>query len=133
MLPHPFTQTFKLPSEIAPCKLLARKRRGPAQRSKSPGRGLGRSGSCLSMPRRTLVSLGSLGGGCPGELVGSLPSPSAITGRRNTRARRREKLGLRVPDSGPNSRRGPVVTAGRGLGSGSHRVGVQQANKGIVC
>lgn len=49
-LPHPFTQTFKLPSEIAPHNLLAQTR-GPAWRSKSPGRGLGRSGSCLLLLR----------------------------------------------------------------------------------
>lgn len=83
MLPHPFTQTFKLPSEIAPCNLLAQRRRGPAQRSKSPGRGLGRSSSCLSMPRRMLVYLGFPGGGCPGELSGSLPSHSAILGEKH--------------------------------------------------
>lgn len=39
-LPHPFTQTFKLASQIAPCNLLAQRHGGAAPRSKSPGKGI---------------------------------------------------------------------------------------------
>lgn len=119
---HSFTQTFKLPSEIAPCVICLHRHREPAQRSKSWGRGLGRSSSCLSVLRRVLESLGSLEGGCPVGGAGCAP----VLTKGNSSARRRERLGLRAP--------APLLTPeGTGgysrmyLGSGSQWEGVKQA------
>lgn len=72
-LSHPFTQTIKLLSEIAPCNLLVQRHGRPGRRSKSLGRGLGRSGSCpVHAKTHTLCPWGARG--VPGELAGSLLS-----------------------------------------------------------
>lgn len=127
-------KTLKLPSEIAPCNLLAQGRGGPARRSKSPGGGLGGSGSCPSTTRRRLCRWGARG---------ASPCPRAATSPgRNHPHKERGEGGTAGAWVLPQLREGFVAVAGHGQGSGSwigyregsvvRRVGILQATASCV-
>lgn len=105
-LPHPFTQTFKLPSEIAPCNLLAQRCKGPGRREQIPGQGI-RKKQLLPVHAKTHACvLGVRGGGCPGELAASLPSHSTIP-REKHRCKEEGEAGAESPRLRPQLQEGP--------------------------